>query len=627
MSETLQSGPVMDPDSKKNKLSEADLWGLLGGLPVPIVVHEKGEDAAILYLNDSFLRSFGYSLADIPDLSVWGERAYPDPAYRNEAYARWCAEIEARQTTDVVAPPGEYRLVDGLGRERDVLIGFALHGDLVIVTFQDLTETRAAEAALEAERREKEQTAFALTENMPAGAYTKVLRPGAQIAEFSFLSTQFLNMMGLEREEALGDPMKVYAGIHPEDRPEWIERSAEAVAKRLPFSGETRIVVNGETRWVRAESVPRALEDGSIIWEGVLVDINPLKRAEQELQTVLEAARAYTWRRDLVTRQSEFDGRWAELAGHALDVRQIRGDDWILSVHPDDRKRILAAVTALENGEVENDILTYRRKLLNGDWLWLQVHAGVSERDAMGQPVALSGVSFDITHQMTLRAQAQEEQAQLREELQRAQQRDTVSQIAGGIAHELNNLIAVVAGTAEMLRRQAAERPELLSGIDRIRRTVDIARDLITGLGGLVRPDLPRGSHDLGKLLQNAVDLLGQRRIARHAIGIDLADEPSLVWANPTEVMQVVVNLAINACDSGTTETPATVHIQALPAGSTPPPRPPDVGTTPDARVPSTLFTIQDTGAGITDETRRRMFRPNFTTKGTGLGLLIAQAS
>ncbi|MGP9791583.1 PAS domain-containing protein [Roseinatronobacter sp. NSM] len=606
--------------------NDADLWSFLGGIPIPIAVHELGEGAAIRFLNESFTQCFGYSLADVPDLNIWGQCAYPDPEYRAQAFNRWWVEIEARLTTGIVAPPGEYRLRDGHGRDRDVLIGFALHGDLVIVTFQDLTGTRAAEAALEAEKRQNEKAAYVLTKNMPAGAYTMVLRPGAELADFAFLSTKFLNMMGMTREEAMGDPMKVFAGVHDEDRQQWIERNAEAFAKRMPFSGETRIVANGETRWVRAESVPRELDDGSVIWEGILVDIDTLKRTEKELLTVLEAARAYTWRRNLRTRRSEFDPRWSALAGHPPGVHDMPSDDWRSFVHPDDVASVDNALALLEKGAVESQIMTYRRQILSGDWIWLQVHAGISERDAQGRPTALSGVSFDITEQMTARAQALEEQAQLREELQRAQQRDTVAQIAGGVAHDLNNLIAVVAGTAELLERQAKEQPTLLAGMDRIRRSVSMARDLITGLGGLVRPDLPRGLHDLGTLLHNTMDLLGQRRIARHAIRIDVADEGLTVWANPTEVMQVLVNLAINACDAGTSEAPAKVRLQALPAGSTLPQRPPDAGAAFDASVPMTFFTIRDTGTGITDEVRARMFRPNFTTKGkagTGLGLLI----
>ena len=477
-----------------------------------------------------------------------------------------------------------------------------------------------------AERRENEQTAFALTENMPAGAYTMVLRPGASLAEFAFVSKQFLHMLELTPEDAAGDPMTGFSRVHPEDRPRWLEINAEAFARRQPFSGEARIVANGETRWIRAESIPRELDDGSVIWEGILVDIDDLKRTEQKLTTVLEAARAYTWRRDLSARRSEFDSDWAAFAGHRPGERDMPSDEWILTVHPEDVVQVRAAVAALEVGAVERQILTYRRRIPGGEWIWLQVHAGVSARDADGIPTALSGVSFDITAEMTARARAQEEQAQLREELQRAQQRDTVAQVAGGVAHDLNNLIAVVAGTAEILELQALDQPRLLDGLGRIRRSVAMARDLISELGGLVRPDLPRKAHDLGKLLRDAVELLGQRRIVRHAVRVQLSDGPSPVWANPTEVAQVIVNLALNACDAGTPERPAKVTLTSLPAGTAAPARAPDAGVVPPAGTEMALFTISDTGAGITEEVRARMFRPNFTTKGksgTGLGLLI----
>ena len=605
---------------------DIDLWTLLGDMPVPVVVHELGEGAAVRFVNSSFTRAFGYTLADVPSVADWAERACRDPDYRQEVIARWWAEIAARQAISSVLPPAEYRIRDKAGQPRDVLIGFALQGDLAIVTFKDLTEAREAEAALEEERRQNEQTAFALTENMPAGAYTKVLRPGATHSEFVFVSKQFLQMLELSREEALGDPMPIRSRVHPEDRPRWLEINAKAFDKRVPFSGEARILVNGETRWVRAESVPRELDDGSVIWEGVVVDIDDLKRAKEESTTVLEAARAYTWRRDLLSGRSEFDGRWATLAGHPPNESDMPSEDWILTVHPEDVAQVQAAVTALETGAVEQQILTYRRRILSGEYLWLQVHAGVSARDAEGRPITLSGVSFDISAEMAARARAQEEQAQLREDLQRAQQRDTVAQVAGGVAHDLNNLISVVAGTTELLELQAGGQPGLQDGLGRIRRSVGMARDLIAGLGGLVRPDLQREAHDLGKLLRDAVELLGQRRIARHAVRIKLAERPPPVWANPTEVAQVIVNLAINACDAGTPERLSTVTLATLPVGAAAPARAPDAGVAPPAGAPVALFTISDTGTGFTDEVRARMFRANFTTKGkagTGLGLLI----
>ncbi|MCC6002263.1 MAG: PAS domain-containing protein [Pararhodobacter sp.] len=607
----------------------AELQRTLDALPVPIVVHDLGPHASARFVNAAFTQVFGYTLSDVPTLDTWARSAYPDPSYRHTVMTRWWAEIAARQSLGTVTPPGEYQLRDKAGRQRDVQIGFALQRDLVIVTFQDLTERRAAESALAAERREHEKTALALTESMPAGAYTMILRPGAELAEFGFVSKQFLQMLDLTREEAVGDPTTVFSRVHHADRARWLQVNAEAFARNERFQGETQIVANGETRWVRAESVPRALEDGSVIWEGVLVDIDDLKRAQRELTTVLEAAQAYTWRRDLRRQWSEFDARWAELTGHPPGERGFPSKSWSKRVHPDDAAQVLAAVAAMEAGIEERQILTYRRKGRDGSWLWLQVHAGISERDADGRPIALSGVSFDITAKMTAQLQAQEEQAQLREDLQRAQQRDTVAQVAGGVAHDLNNLIAVIAGSAEMLSLRSGEPASLQESLARIHRSVGMARDLIAGLGGLVRPELPRDQHDLGKLLRDGLALLGQRRAARHQIRLDLPEMPVPVWANPTEVAQVIVNLAINACDAGSPGRPATVTLAALPVGTALPRRAPDAGVVPVSGQAMAVFTVNDTGAGVTDDVRARMFRPNYTTKGkagSGLGLPIVSS-
>jgi len=617
--------PVANPEGFVGQ--DVDIWALLGALPVPMVVHELSEGAAVRFVNPSFTAAFGYTLADVPTVAAWAEQAYPDPNYRYEVIARWWDEITMRQATNTVAPPGEYRIIDKAGRPRDVLIGFALQGDLVIVTFQDLTPTRLAEAALEAKRRENEQTAFALTENIPAGVYTMVLRPGAELAEFAFVSKQFLHMLELTPEEAAGNLMTGFSRVHPEDRPHWLELNAEAFAKRQPFFGETRIVANGETRWIRAESIPRELDDGSVIWEGILVDINNLKEAESRLKTVLEAASAFTWNLDLRTQIIRFDEQWAVAHGFGLEGADMVVTAWFDTLHPEDAPSVMAKLNALKQGTSDKQSAVYRRRdSQDGCWNWMQVHAGISERDTEGAPTALSGVSFNITAEMTAREMAQKEQAQLREELQRAQLRDTVAQVAGGVAHDLNNLIAVIAGTVERLEQQAAGPPGLQTGLGRIRRSVDMAQDLIAGLGGLDRPVRPREGQDLGTLLLSAVDLLGQQRIARHDVRVELSEPGPSVWANPTDVAQVVVNLAINACDAGAPELPSMVTLATLPPGTPPPPRAPDAGVLPPSGVPIALFTINDTGTGISDEVRARMFRANYSTKGkagTGLGLLI----
>lgn len=640
--------PEMSEPSALSDLTEdcpswAQIRALVAGLPVPAVVQDLGDDPMIRFVNPAFSACFGYTLADMPTASAWAAQACPDAVTRLQVLAQWQAQIEQCRISGQPARPWEYRIIDKAGRIREVLLGLSVLGGMAIVTVQDLTGVRDTEQALASERQKSEATVWALTENMPGGAYTMVMRPGETKAQFAFLSRQFLTMLDLTRDEVLSGAGM--SRLHPDDRSHWRTETERAFANKAASSIDARYQVHGQTRWLRAECVPRPLEDGSTLWEGIAVDITALKETEQKLQVVISAARAMTWNLDLQAGTIEFTEGWATLHGYPPDHRGLALQHWTNELHPDDVGHLRLTLDRLRSGQSEAEKIVYRRRHRDGHWLWLQVHGGVSARGPDGKPTALSGVSFDITQEMTERLRIQDIQAQLREDLQRAQQRETVAQVAGGVAHGVNNLIAVVAGTLEMLQARADGQPWLLDGLGRIRRSVDMARDMIDGLGGMVRPDHPRDRQDLRKMLQDAVDLLGAGRVSRHGVRIELPqgisdgehpdrehpggehpDRSLPVWAAPTEIIQVILNLARNACDAGGPGHCATVTLSARPAGSLPPSRHPDVGDRLPAGMPVSLFTVSDIGMGVTDAMRAQMFRPNFAAAGrtgSGLGLLI----
>lgn len=229
-------------------------------------------------------------------------------------------------------------------------------------------------------------------------------------------------------------------------------------------------------------------------------------------------------------------------------------------------------------------------------------------------------IARDISEQV----RTAEQQAELREALQVAQRQETVAQIASGVAHDLNNLMLVVTGTLDVLETLDAGRAQPLAAIARIRRAMEAARDLVGNLGSTGRPDAPRAMQDLCALVSSAIELLGSTRKQAHGLTLALPDRPCTVWANPTELLQVVINLLLNACESGG-ETPAEVSVSVLSARRRLPARPPDVGSVQGER-DVVAFSIRDTGSGIAPETRARLFERYFTTKGqagTGLGLPI----
>jgi PAS domain S-box-containing protein len=229
-----------------------------------------------------------------------------------------------------------------------------------------------------------------------------------------------------------------------------------------------------------------------------------------------------------------------------------------------------------------------------------------------------------VLHDVSERNFLEAERAKLREELQIAERRDAISELATGVAHDLNNLVAVVQGTAELIEQQVSENTEIRQGTNRIIGAMEMARNLVNNLSRLDRVEEARTKQDLETLLQQACDLLGARRIREHSVKTHVPSMPVSVWASVTDVLQVLTNLAVNACDAGPGGS-NKVDLTIMANGSPLPNRRPDVGYTL-AGCDYSLVIISDTGNGIDPENRAKLFERYFTTKGdngTGLGLAI----
>ncbi|MCH8466582.1 MAG: PAS domain-containing protein, partial [Roseinatronobacter sp.] len=606
--------------------NERAYWALLGNLSIPVVVYDSTSGAQVCFLNDAAIKTYGYDMDELSTFDIAAQRVLPDPAYRETVVANWRVEVEARRTTAQNTPPKEYRIRDRWGRMRDVLIGFALHDHFIIVTAQDITKERATQTAQETERRQHERKAYLATKYMPGGTYSISLPDTKNEARFSFVSAAFCQMMGVRPDVATQGLRAAFAQIHPDDLGHWAAQYDKALAAKSDVQVEGRLLAGDQERQVYADARVRTTEAGETTWDGLVIDVTEWRETEKRLIAVLNDADAYTWRVDLRAGRITFDRARLPCDGSAWNDENVSLASWFEGVHPDDLAQTRLAYEMLSQGTVSKLIHVYRRNLVDGRQIWLRLHVGISAYDDTGLPTALSGVTFDITIEMESKLRAREEQAQLREDLQRAQQRDTVKQVAGGVAHDLNNLIAVISGTVEILENPSLGQEAAKDGLQRIRRSVGMAHDLIAGLGGVTRPDLPRGIHDMRKMVADGLELLGARRMARHGVTLARSEQALPVWANPTEVAQVVLNLTLNACESGLPGQDATVSLATLPLGSPLPNRPPDMGNIPDAGARMALFSVRDTGAGIPSDVRARMFRPNFTTKGTagtGLGLLI----
>ena len=232
-----------------------------------------------------------------------------------------------------------------------------------------------------------------------------------------------------------------------------------------------------------------------------------------------------------------------------------------------------------------------------------------------------------ITRDMQDRRRATAERDRLREELQLAQRREIVGQMAAGLAHDFNNLLAAISGGAMLIRENADSDSLAAGGTQRIETATRQAAGLVNRLLSLGRREAEPVTLDLREPLREASELVRASLRAPAQLELRLPDAPVEVVADPTHVLQTVLNLATNARDA-LDGTAGTIRIALEPTGTVPTEGPFAVGTPDPARCYCRIV-VSDTGPGMSDDLVARAFRPYETTKGrkgSGLGLAIVSS-
>ncbi len=227
-----------------------------------------------------------------------------------------------------------------------------------------------------------------------------------------------------------------------------------------------------------------------------------------------------------------------------------------------------------------------------------------------GQPTGTAGIARDVT-----------ERKQLEEQLLQSQKMEAIGRLAGGVAHDFNNLLTAISGYSDLLLRELPEESALRSHAEEIQKAGERAAALTQQLLAFSRRQVlePRVVN-LNAALANLEKML--RRLIGEDIELVTSAQPDLwpVKADPGQIEQVVLNLAVNARDAMPNGGRLTVSTQNTEldeeaARNSPPTRPGSY----------VLLAVADSGAGMSPETRSRLFEPFFTTKevgkGTGLGL------
>src|SRR5436190_308448 len=330
-----------------------------------------------------------------------------------------------------------------------------------------------------------------------------------------------------------------------------------------------------------------------------------LRESEERYRTLVEGVR------DIIFALSP-EGTIASLNPAFATITGWRREQWVGQpfeglVHPEDLPLALELLGRVVRGELR-PASQFRVRTAKGDYRVGEFSATPQLHE--GRLVGILGIGRDVT-----------ERVQLEQQLRQAQKMEAVGRLAGGIAHDFNNILTAITGYADLLLEDLGPTDPRRQDADEIHKAADRAAGLTRQLLAFSRQQVLQPTVlEVNKLVSDLEKML--RRLLGEDVELStrLAPTTGRVKADPGQLEQVVMNLAVNARDampSGgklTLET-ANVDLDETYAADHYPAR----------AGPFVLLAVSDTGIGMNEETQVHMFEPFFTTKekgkGTGLGL------
>ena len=533
------------------------------------------------------------------------DRARVDEAFRSSLKSGERCAVEHR----IVLPGGRIKYVEERWQIHPAPPGAPVRA---VGTCQDVTERVVAHRLVEQAHARFQQMAESISQ-----VFWMTDLDGRQMI---YVSPAYEKIWGRTCESLYQRPAGWLDAIEPEDR----ERVKAALPRQAAGDYDESYRIrrpDGEVRWIRDRAFPITGADGRVQeLTGVAQDVTDqvlaeaaLRRTQTSLEKAQEVANMGSWINSLdLNEELQWSKQCRRIFGIPQD-RRIFFTDLLELIHPDDREGLQAARgKALEEGSSFSH--EYRIVRPDGALRWIHTRAEVV-RDEVDGKVKLLGVVVDITEKKEGALLLKETESQLLQ----AQKMEAMGRLAGGVAHDFNNILTAILGLSEIALTTLPKDSPTREDLEEIRKSGLRAANLTQQLLAFSRRQVTSP-----RLIDLDVTVAGLAKMLRRIIGehveleIETGAGGATVKADPGQIEQLVMNLAVNARDAmpkgGVIKIAvATQEVDAASAR-------PDL---PAGRYVS--LSVTDTGTGMTDEVKSHLFEPFFTTKekgkGTGLGL------
>ncbi len=355
------------------------------------------------------------------------------------------------------------------------------------------------------------------------------------------------------------------------------------------------------------------------IFRNSLTPQEALRNSEAHFRLLTENVSDIVWRVDADYRFTYMSPADERLRGYKADevigqhVFEVFDDDGISVVSKLAEKHLEAAKKGIKIGTARFEA---RHRCKDGSWIWAEVSA-MPEQNEDG---AITGY-FGITREITERKRAEEEKARLEEQLQQSQKMESVGRLAGGVAHDFNNMLGVIIGYAEMALMKLDPSQPFYNNFREISSAASRSADLTRQLLAFARKQtIAPKVIDLNETVTGMLKML--QRLIGEDIHLTWQPAPEL-WktrVDPSQIDQLLANLCVNARDAITDVGRITIETENCVFGSA-------YSESHSYVEPGEYvqLVVSDNGIGMDKETQSHIFEPFFTTKGvgegTGLGL------